>query len=335
MAKFCKVLSLRAFSALLDLVYEGLSAKGLNESSLVNLVHLNDVVMQNSPDGSSTYCSMSAVQWSYILIGSLRLLQIHLTRCLGVFADSIAFGKGDHLREPVLAFMANQFNDRVSNSLGSFAVITNLLGSCLTGSTHHASSTSKNALTDITTTISALLRLRRDLVSTTLPHLGLILRRLIMSFRRLRPHLGGKQTRLVSETLPSWISPLEPVRVEDAKAVARLLTTLTTKTVVRTYGSGASTIHAETGQKAESLARPFSKHASYVLCAYVDALGDPLCMLPAEVRKALEPGLFALCEMMGEKNRDAMMVASLDAGGKSVMKGIWREYEKQKYVGKG
>ena len=83
------------------------------------------------------------------------------------------------------------------------------------------------------------------------------------------------------------------------------------------------------------MARPFSKHAAYVLQAYIEALNDPLCIIPMAVRKELEPGLFALCDMMGEYNRDALMVASLDAGGKTVLKSLWREYEKQRYVGKG
>jgi len=29
------------------------------------------------------------------------------------------------------------------------------------------------------------------------------------------------------------------------------------------------------------------------------------------------------------------MVSALDAGGKTIMKDLWTEYEKQKYVGKG
>lgn len=29
------------------------------------------------------------------------------------------------------------------------------------------------------------------------------------------------------------------------------------------------------------------------------------------------------------------MVSALDSGGKMVLKGLWREYEKQRYVGKG
>ena len=99
--------------------------------------------------------------------------------------------------------------------------------------------------------------------------------------------------------------------------------------MVRVHGPAAD------AQKPESLVRPFSKHAAYVLTAYIDALNDPLCFVSSAVRKELQPGLFALCDMLGEHNRDAMMVSALDAAGKATVKVLWREYEKQRYVGKG
>ncbi|KAI0690683.1 Urb2/Npa2 family-domain-containing protein [Cytidiella melzeri] len=316
MAKFCRLSPPSDFSSMMDLLYDGLSTKGLCESSIGSLIQVTNVMMRNSPEGS------------------LKLLQTHLSRCLNLFANLVAGKEGSYLRSNILAFMGYQFNDRPAMiRQQDLSSVWSILGSCFKGSTLHDSFTCKNTFSDIVAIISALLRLRRDLIATTLPQLTCILRRLIMSLRRLRPHLGGKQTRIVSDTLPNWINPHETARAEDGKAVARLLTTLTTKTIVRTYGSNSHS--ATEGQKAESLARPFSKHAAYVLCAYIVALNDPLCVLQADVRKELEPGLFALCDMMGEHNRDAMMVASLDLGGKSVMKGIWREYEKQKYVGKG
>jgi Urb2/Npa2 family len=85
----------------------------------------------------------------------------------------------------------------------------------------------------------------------------------------------------------------------------------------------------------ESLTKPFANHASYVLVAYVDAFNDPLCIVDMETRRELEQGLFALCEMVGEHSRDALMLSALDSGGKTIMKSLWREYEKQRYVGKG
>ena len=151
-----------------------------------------------------------------------------------------------------------------------------------------------------------------------------------MVMRHLRPRLGAKQSKLVTDTLPMWVSSVYPLAAEEGKALARLLTTLTAKSIVRTHQS----LSAD-GQKAESLAKPFSKHAASVLKAYMEAMNDPLCVMPLDIRKELQPGLFCLCDMISEHSRDAMMVSALDAGGKATMKALWKEYEKQRYVGKG
>jgi hypothetical protein len=134
---------------------------------------------------------------------------------------------------------------------------------------------------------------------------------------------------MVTDTFPVWINGGHPLAAEEGRALARLLTTLTSKTIVRTHQSLADS------QKAESLAKPFSKHAAYVLKSYVDAMNDPLCVMPLDIRKELQPGLFSLCDMISEHSRDAMMVSALDAGGKATMKALWKEHEKQRYVGKG
>lgn len=128
---------------------------------------------------------------------------------------------------------------------------------------------------------------------------------------------------------PQWISAVQPLRAEEGKAVARLLETLNTKTIVR------SNMLTTENLKAESLAKPFSKHAAYVLKAYIEAVNDPLCILSSNLRKELQSGLYALCSMMSDHSRDAMMVSALDAGGKTTLKALWKEYERQKYVGKG
>lgn len=204
-----------------------------------------------------------------------------------------------------------------------------ILQALLAGSAVHETSTDATIFHGIVNVLSALIRLRRDLVLNTLPHLGFVLRQLVACLRSLRPELGGKQTRLVIDTFPRWMSPSGPLTSQESKALARLLTTLTTKTIARVHGAAAD------AQKPESLVRPFSKHAAFVLAAYVDAVNDPLCFVSLGIRKELQPGLFALCEMLGEHNRDAMMVSALDTGGKAIMKALWREYEKQRYVGKG
>lgn len=177
--------------------------------------------------------------------------------------------------------------------------------------------------------MSALVRFRRDLVLATLPHLGMILRQLVTTIRTVRPQLGGKQSKLITDTFPCWVNPSQPLTLEETKALARLFVTLTTKTVVRVYGSTSD------AQKAESIARPFGKHASYVLVAYIEAMNDPLCVISSDIRKELSSGLFALCDMLNDHDREALMLSALDGGGKMTMKTLWKEYEKQKYVGKG
>lgn len=205
-----------------------------------------------------------------------------------------------------------------------------LLCKFLSKSKQHDETTSLTIFHEITTVVGALIRLRRDLVALTLPNLGLVLQQLMATIRRSRPQLGARQTAFVADTLPRWINLAFPIGPEETRALARLLETLTTKTTIRTNTSSALEF-----QRTESLARPFSKHAAYIVKAYIDAMNDPLCLLPAELRKELRPGLFALCSMLNEHSRDAMMVSAADAGGKAIMKNLWAEYEKQKYVGKG
>ncbi|KAI6095269.1 hypothetical protein F5141DRAFT_725424 [Pisolithus sp. B1] len=126
---------------------------------------------------------------------------------------------------------------------------------------------------------------------------------------------GAKQSKLVAGTLPSWVCPSQPLGVAEIRAFSRLLTALTVKTVPPTYTTQRHTSVAAETQKAESLAKPFAKHVGHVLLAYIDCMNDPLCVLTPDMRRELEPGLFSLCEMLGEYNRDALMVSSLDSGG--------------------
>lgn len=181
--------------------------------------------------------------------------------------------------------------------------------------------------TTVISILSTLVRLRRDLVIHALPHLGFIVQRLMLCLRHVRPQLGGQQNRMLMDTMPQWISADQGLSAEDAAVLSRLLETLNAKTMFRST--------SDTPQKAESLVKPFSKHAAYVLKSYVDAVNDVLCTMPSLVRQELRPGLFAVCHMVSEHNRDALMASALDAGGKATFKGLWKEYEAQKYVGKG
>lgn len=152
--------------------------------------------------------------------------------------------------------------------------------------------------------------------------------------RACRANLGARQTAIVMNTQPRWISATQAHGAEEARVLARLLEGLTAKTVVRVL-VGQAQAEGRAPPKAESLAKPFAKHAAYVLKAYVEAMGAPLVVLSLEVRRELLPGLFALCGMVSEHSRDALMVSALDGSGRTILKALWKEYDKQRYIGRG
>lgn len=195
------------------------------------------------------------------------------------------------------------------------------------GCSEHDERSSPCIFQTIVSILNALVRLRRDLLSPLLPQLSMVLRQLFSLIRGVRPLLGIKQYRIVANAFPKWINPVDPVREAEANSLARLLTAFTTKFFVRS--------HSNDTQKADSLARPFGRHAPYVLLSYLQLMNDPLSVLSASMRRELEPGLFALCSMMGENGRDTLMVQNLDTGGKALLKSLWKEYGKQRYIGKG
>lgn len=147
--------------------------------------------------------------------------------------------------------------------------------------------------------------------------------------RSCRPHLGAKQSKFVTDSYPQWINVADPLGKAEAKVFSRLLETLTVKNTIRRYAG------PNESEKAESLAKVFSRHSAYVLKAYIEAVNDPLCIMGSDIKRELEPGLYALCSMMSEHDRDALMVSTMDNGAKIVIKGLWKEYEKQRYAGQG
>ncbi|GAK65816.1 uncharacterized protein PAN0_010c4037 [Moesziomyces antarcticus] len=179
----------------------------------------------------------------------------------------------------------------------------------------------------IVSTLGSLMRLRQDLVLGGLPQLGALLARLCALFRRLKRTPSGMQRRQLRRDLPAWLDPVEvtPLGEHEARALSRLLSSLVAKNVsLKSRGDEG---------KAQSLAKPFSKHATYVLVAYLRSLTAPNAVVPFEVRAELEVGMLTLCGIMGHHQRDAAMVGMLDAAGKVLMKRIWSEYEKQRYKG--
>ncbi|KAF7290567.1 Urb2 domain-containing protein [Mycena indigotica] len=304
-SRTCHSMKATDFSSLLTITSACLGDVLTSKDDLPHLVRFASLLLSSHPPGT------------------LKVTQKFFAGCV-----NISVARPEFTRVEVIRLVRHYCSEQpASLRISDMGNIWLLLSKFLSRSKQHDTVTSADMLQDITFVVGALIRLRRDLVVLALPNLSFVLQQILSTLRRPRPHLGAKQASLIKDLLPEWINPETAVSLDEARSISRLLSALETKTTVRT--------HAEVVQKAESLAKAFSKHAAYVLKAYIDAMNDPLCLLPSSLRKELRPGLYALCGMINEHSRDALMASALDAGGKAILKNLWAEYEKQKYVGKG
>ncbi|KAK2462096.1 hypothetical protein APHAL10511_006559 [Amanita phalloides] len=308
MSRACKNMTSSNYAHILNLVSEALSNhEAYAPGYFARMVYLATRLLKDYPQSTFKHTQTFAAQ------------------CIATFASHETFVNGPiELRVRVLDYVVQLTSERPEALRSSdLSGIWQLLSEFLASSRLHDQETHTTIFHRIVTIIGALVRLRRDLITWTLPHLGMTLRQLILCMRGCRPMLGAKQTAMVMDSQPRWINAKQTLGIDEAKALSRLLETLGTKTVIRTH------VHGER-QKAESLVKPFSKHAIYVIKAYIECMDDPLWVLSGEVRKELQPGLFVLCGMVSEHGRDAVMVSGLEGGGKTVMKTLWKEYEKQR-----
>lgn len=232
-------------------------------------------------------------------------------------------------------------------------------------------------------TVGTLIRLRKELLLPILPHVAIVLSQLPALLRKPAPGLTGTQRCRVLETMPDWLAdawsidegddvalasevegdadPSQEVLGEShAREFSRLLEGITAKTTSgRSRREGAvSGGHGATANKVDSLSRPFSKHAVYVILAYIHALLDgsssgmtslgslglgmgmgdiassSVSYLDRRVKRELLVGLCNLCGIIDESERDWVLVSDLlDEAGKSVFKEMWRMWERGRYKG--
>jgi hypothetical protein len=213
-------------------------------------------------------------------------------------------------------------------------------------------------LTAILATVGSLVRHRRDLVINVLPQLMKLYARILELFGtpRTRSSIGGSEERvkrLVRRQWPIWLSG--GLNEEDARAFARALETLISRTTIRSTSAGSDT-------SAGTMIGQLSKHAPVLLIAYVRAVAHPLSTIPAPVRHQLVPGIGAMCEavvaggkaMLGgagsasgsggaSENRTAESIGEAfglgeGAGGEGeliVWGEMWRAWRRSRYVGQG
>ncbi|KAI3625576.1 hypothetical protein CBS9595_000937 [Malassezia furfur] len=190
----------------------------------------------------------------------------------------------------------------------------------------------------IVSTLHAIIRLRKDLLGAFLPQLTEVLCLLLPLLQSLqRSNVGRTQLHRLAAATPIWLDVAShPLGAGEARALSRLYAEVPAKstsiaTIVAHKRRRVST-DEHTGTT-ESLARSMSKHAVYILVAYVRCVTQSGTTLATPVRQELQPGLYALCDLVSKYERDAVLKGMLDASGQIIFKALWSEWERQRYKG--
>ncbi|GAA6050668.1 hypothetical protein JCM3770_000882 [Rhodotorula araucariae] len=149
--------------------------------------------------------------------------------------------------------------------------------------------------------------------------------------------LGQRAEREAKTTFPAWVwaGGAQAIGKPEAKAVGRLLGSLTAKTTTTTAGKrkhGA----ADDASTNTSLAAPLSKHAPFLLLNYLRACVHPTCPIPSALRNELQGGWFEVMDAMGKWEREALMKGMLgeeEEAERGVLRAMWKSWEKERYRG--
>lgn len=180
--------------------------------------------------------------------------------------------------------------------------------------------------------LRSLIRHRKDIVKPCLPHLTEVLSQQWHLLSHVsRAHTGMAIERQVHASMPCWLDvAVSPLGLDAAQAFRRVLSELAGKTSVIHV---SKKVKPNTPNTTETLAKPMKKHAVYVLVAYARCVTMPHTTIPPNLRQELLPGLFALCDICGDFERDTALKSMLDASAQLVFKDIWRQWDGQRYKG--
>ena len=209
----------------------------------------------------------------------------------------------------------------------------------------HDEQTTPAVLRVVLKIVNTLARHRRDLVVHQLPLVVATLAKILPLLTQPRPTVTSMRLReTIISSWPSWMAMGgEALGVSEARELARVMVTLTSRTTVRSHAKDSASVGTMVGQ--------LSKHAPALLMAYVRAVAHPYGMVPAEVRNALEPGLLALCETIhaggkaqfgmlgGQGVGDAFGLGEGDSETREaeveVWAELWRKWQSKRYTGQG
>ncbi|KAK4698573.1 nucleolar pre-ribosomal-associated protein 2, partial [Phenoliferia sp. Uapishka_3] len=203
----------------------------------------------------------------------------------------------------------------------------------------------------LVTIVDHLVRHRKDHISPLFPHLVATLGPMLSSLRRAGfgttgsvtiddgeagVAVGKRAEREARATFPSWVweGGARAMGRPEAKAVGRLLASLTAKTASATLKRKHGSMEKDTSTT--SLAAPLSKHAPFILLPYLRACVNVVSPIPSVLRTELQGGWFEVMDSMGKWEREALMKGFLtdeEEAERGVLRGMWRTWEKERYRG--
>lgn len=153
--------------------------------------------------------------------------------------------------------------------------------------------------------------------------------------------LGQRAEREARATFPAWVwqGGVKGVNQGEAAAVGRLLGSLTAKTTAIQHKNHKQQRTNEDGSSSTtttSLTAPLSKHAPFLLLAYLRACVHPTCPIPSALRGELQGGWFEVMDSMGKWEREALMKGFLgedEEAERGVLRELWKNWEKERYRG--
>lgn len=196
-----------------------------------------------------------------------------------------------------------------------------------------AVNTEEGVFPSVLRVVGLVLRSRPDLVIDTSAQLTAVLCAVFPLFQRHR----GSRTGLERH---AFRRPLWDLSEKAGAQFSRLLVGMVDRPV--NLGDGRSSHHIP-------INLALAKYLPSVLVAYARAVADPMSVIPTTTRNTLEPGLFALCDIItaggrvssrGREGEGLGLPFGLgeSSGGdaeKEVWAELWRKWSKKRYTGQG
>ena len=150
--------------------------------------------------------------------------------------------------------------------------------------------------------------------------------------------LGKRAEREAKATFPFWVweGGAKGVGKVEAKAVGRLLASLSAKTATSLKRKRDAPILTIQTEVTTSLVAPLSKHAPFILLPYLRSCVHSISPIPSTLRAELQGGWFEIMDVMGKWEREALMKGFLkdeEEAERGVLRQLWRAHEKERYRG--